>query len=143
MIEFTIDILKGQMIDNNVNIYSRKCPLSYHEYKDNWPEGSNFASTLARGQRYFKINIFLPKFLHVQFFYPEVESFTKMESNLVGQNIGKWHSIRQSFPHHNFALYGSRFNICSYIIMKTYLNWSICIDLLFKHVCHYYYVATV
>jgi len=34
----------------------------YHEYKDNWPEGSNFASASARGQKYFKIDIFAPKF---------------------------------------------------------------------------------
>jgi len=34
----------------------------YHEYKDNWPEGSNFASASARGQRYFKIDIFAPEF---------------------------------------------------------------------------------
>jgi len=33
----------------------------YHEYKDNWPEGSDFASASARGQRYFKIDIFAPQ----------------------------------------------------------------------------------
>jgi len=34
----------------------------YHEYKDSWPEGSNFASASARGWRYFKIDIFAPEF---------------------------------------------------------------------------------
>jgi len=34
----------------------------YHKYKDNWPEGSSFASASARAQRYFKIDIFAPKF---------------------------------------------------------------------------------
>jgi len=34
----------------------------YHEYKDNWPEGSNFAFASARRQRYFKIDIFTPEF---------------------------------------------------------------------------------
>ena len=34
----------------------------YHKYKDNWPEGSNFASTSARGWRYFKIDIFAPEY---------------------------------------------------------------------------------
>jgi len=34
----------------------------YHEYKYNWPEGSNFASTSARRWRYFKIDIFAPEF---------------------------------------------------------------------------------
>jgi len=33
--------------------------LIYHECKDNWPEGSNFASASARGWRYF---IFAPEF---------------------------------------------------------------------------------
>jgi len=32
----------------------------YDEYKDNWPEGSNFASASARGWRYF---IFSPEFV--------------------------------------------------------------------------------
>jgi len=31
----------------------------YHKYK---PAGSNFASASARGQRYFKIDIFSPEF---------------------------------------------------------------------------------
>jgi len=34
----------------------------YHEYKDNWPEGSNFASASVKGWRYFKIDIFVPEF---------------------------------------------------------------------------------
>jgi len=33
----------------------------YHKYEDNWPEGSNFASS-ARGWGYFKIDVFAPKF---------------------------------------------------------------------------------
>jgi len=61
----------------------------YHEYKDNWPEGSNFASASGRGQRYFKINIFAPKFTSqvsthaVQTFYPKSSVLQKMEINLV------------------------------------------------------------
>jgi len=34
----------------------------YHEYKDNWPKRSNFASASARGLRCFKIDTFAPKF---------------------------------------------------------------------------------
>jgi len=53
----------------------------YYKYKDNWLEESNFASASARGQRYFKIDIFAPKFapqisIHVHAnIYPEVKSF--------------------------------------------------------------------
>jgi len=51
------------MIDNNVHVFRKStCPSSYHEYKDNWAEESNFASFLARGERYFKIDIFTSKF---------------------------------------------------------------------------------
>jgi len=59
----------------------------YHEYKYNWPEGSNFASASAREQRYFKIDIFASEFT------PQVSTHTcakfsrvlqKMEINLVG-----------------------------------------------------------
>ena len=35
----------------------------YHKYKDSWFEGSNFTSASARGQRYFKIDIFAPEFV--------------------------------------------------------------------------------
>jgi len=61
----------------------------YHKYKDSWPEGSNLL-LLQLGNRYFKIDIFAPEFappslfMHLQTFYPEVKSFTKMEINLVG-----------------------------------------------------------
>jgi len=34
----------------------------YYKYEDSWPEGSNFASVSARGQRYFKIDIFASMF---------------------------------------------------------------------------------
>jgi len=57
---------------------------AYHEYKDNWPGRSNFASASAKGRRYFKIDILMPEFapqvsllMHVQTFYPEVESYKK------------------------------------------------------------------
>ena len=69
------------MIDNNVHILVERVLRSNHEYKDNWPEGSNFASASARGQRYFKIDIFTPKstpqvlLMHMQTFYPEVKRF--------------------------------------------------------------------
>jgi len=46
----------------------------YHKYKDNWPEGSNFASASARGQRYFKIDIFAPEFT-LQVFTHTCEKF--------------------------------------------------------------------
>jgi len=48
-----------------------------------WPEGSNLASASARGQRYFKIDIFtlsshLRSLLtHMKTFYLEVKCFTK------------------------------------------------------------------
>jgi len=35
---------------------------SYHEYKDNWPKGSNFALASAKRWRYFKIDTFAPEF---------------------------------------------------------------------------------
>jgi len=63
----------------------------YHEYKDNWPERSNFASASARGWRYFKIDIFAPKFApqasthaHANFLSRSQEFYKKMEINLVG-----------------------------------------------------------
>jgi len=60
-----IDNLKGHVI-NNVHVFGRKVSRSvlrgYDKYKDNWPEGSNFASASARGRRYFKIDIFAPEF---------------------------------------------------------------------------------
>jgi len=34
----------------------------YHEYKNNWLGGSNFASVSAMGWSYFKIDIFTPEF---------------------------------------------------------------------------------
>jgi len=56
--------------------------LIYHEFKDNWPKGSNFASASARRRRYF---IFGPEFepqvfthTHAIFLY-EVKSFTNNE----------------------------------------------------------------
>jgi len=79
------------MIDNKCSYMSlvESVLRGYHEYKDNWPEGSNFASASARGQRYFKIGILATEFASqvstyaMQTFYPEVECFTKMEINLV------------------------------------------------------------
>jgi len=50
------------MIDNDVHVFGRKCPLNYHEYKNNWTEGSNFAYASVGGWRYFKINIFASEF---------------------------------------------------------------------------------
>jgi len=63
----------------------------YHEYKDNWPEESNFVSASAKGQRYFKIDIFTPKFTppvstqaHANFLSISSEFYKKiMEINLV------------------------------------------------------------
>jgi len=76
--------LKGHVIYNNVHIFVESVLQGYHKHKDNWPEGSNFASASARGQRCFKINFFAAEFtpqvslfMHIQTFYPEVESFTK------------------------------------------------------------------
>jgi len=57
-----IDILIGHVINNNVHAFSRSILQSYHVYKDNCPEGSNFTSASARGWRYFKIDIFAPEF---------------------------------------------------------------------------------
>jgi len=88
------------MIDNDVHIFGRKCPfvaLSYHEYKDNWLEGSNFASASARGWRLTSLHPGLhlkSPLTHVQISIQK-SSFTK-NGDL----------ICQSFPHHNFALYG-------------------------------------
>jgi len=84
----------------------------YHEYKDSWPEGSNFASALARGWRYFKIVSFAPEFApsvsthaHVTFL-SESQGFTKN-----GDKFGRvkyWRITVNSpkFPRHNFVLYG-------------------------------------
>jgi len=86
-----IDNLKGRVIDSDVHVFGISVLLGYHKYKDNWPEGSN-ASASARGWRYFKLTSSLPSLhfksllTHVQTFYPEVKSFTKMEINLVGVN---------------------------------------------------------
>jgi len=57
-----IDNLKGHVIDNDVHVFGRKCSSSYYEYKDNWFEGSNFASASAKRQRYFKTDILAPEF---------------------------------------------------------------------------------
>jgi len=65
-----IDNLKGHMIDNYVYILIESVLRGYHEYKHNWSEGSNFASASAKGQRYFKIDIFAPKFT------PQVSALT-------------------------------------------------------------------
>jgi len=43
----------------------------YHEYKNNWFEESNFASASTTGWRYFKIDIFAPKFI------PQVSTHTR------------------------------------------------------------------
>jgi len=47
------------VIDNDVHVFGRKCPLRLSQIYY-WPEGSNFASA-ARGQRYFKFDIFTPQ----------------------------------------------------------------------------------
>jgi len=58
-----INNLKGHVFYNDVHIFDNPYTyVGYHKYKDNWPEGSNFVSALAKGQRYFKIDIFVPKF---------------------------------------------------------------------------------
>jgi len=44
------------MIYNDVHIFSKNVFQGYHKYKDNWPEGSSFASTSHR------IYIFTPEF---------------------------------------------------------------------------------
>jgi len=49
----------------------------YHKYKNNWPEGSNFASASARGQRYFKIDIFATEFTHANFLSRSQEFYNK------------------------------------------------------------------
>jgi len=66
-----------------------KLKWPYHEYNDNWPEGSNFASALARGRRYFKIDIFVPEFVPQASLYSHMciqksRVLQKMEINLVG-----------------------------------------------------------
>jgi len=56
--------LKGHMINNDVNVLVESVlrVTTNIMNKDNWLEGSNFASASARGWRYFKIDIFAPKF---------------------------------------------------------------------------------
>jgi len=56
-----IDNLKGHVI-NDVHVLVESVLRGYFEYKVVSPEGSNFASASARGQRYFKINNFAPEF---------------------------------------------------------------------------------
>ena len=62
----------------------------YHECKDNWLEGSIFVSASARDGGISRLtslhmSLHLRSLLtHLQTFYPEVKSFTKVEINLVG-----------------------------------------------------------
>jgi len=71
----------------------------YHEYKDNWPEGSNFAFTSARGWRYFKIDIFASKFAPqvstyaCDIFLSRRWEFCKNGDKFGGLNIGEWQSF--------------------------------------------------
>jgi len=128
-------IWKSHVIDNNAHIFSRKCPTRLSWIKDNWPEGSNFASASTRGWSYFKIDIFAPKFApqvsthaHVNF-YPEVESFTKNGDKFSW--VKYWWMTFNSpnstkFLHHNFALYSiciffSDYGICNREIVVCFL----------------------
>jgi len=79
--------LKGYLI-NDVCIFVETILQVYHEYKK-LPKGSNFASS-ARGQRYYKIDIFAPQFTplistcaHANFL-SENQVLQKIEVNLVG-----------------------------------------------------------
>jgi len=78
--------------------------VSYHKYKDNWLEESNFASASARRWRYYKIDIFTPEFApqvlltHVQTFCLEVESFTKNGDKFSWVNYWQMTFNSPSFP---------------------------------------------
>jgi len=55
----------------------------YHEYKDNWPEGSFLLLLQLGDEDISRLTSLHPSLhlrsllMHVQTFYPEVESFTK------------------------------------------------------------------
>jgi len=78
-----INNLKGHMINNNIQIFRESVLQGYHEYKDYWPEGSNFAPASARERRYFRIDIFAPEFAPQVStttganFYPKVRFYKK------------------------------------------------------------------
>jgi len=77
-----INNLKGHVI-NDLHVLVESVYRGYHEYKDSYPEGSNFASASARGRRYFEIDSFAPEFaLPISTyacanFYLKVQSFMK------------------------------------------------------------------
>jgi len=98
---------------------------SYHEYKDNLPEGSNFASASARARRYFKIVIFAPKFA------PQVSTHVSAkflsaswEFYKNGDKFGWFAKFAKVFPRHNFMLYGMRTYMHTYI--RLCINMYMC-----------------
>jgi len=88
-----IDNLKGHVINNDVHVFSRKCPLWLRVITNIKIIGLEnqilFLLQLGDGDisRLTSLQLSLhlkSPLMHAQIFYLEVESFTKMEINLVG-----------------------------------------------------------